>query len=105
MARSRHITAPAVSSEAGGSRVTSCEAGDGEPVVFVHGMWGASFLYRKVLQHLAARGLCGIAFDLPGFVFAERPSAFDHTWTGLGEFAAGAVDALGVGDLISSSTT
>jgi pimeloyl-ACP methyl ester carboxylesterase len=74
------------------------EAGDGEPVVFVHGMWGASFLYRKVLQHLTARGLRGIAFDLPGFGFAERPSAFDYTWTGLGEFAVGAVDALGLGD-------
>jgi hypothetical protein len=42
--------------------------------------------------------LRGIAFDLPGFGFAERPSAFDYTWTGLGVFAAGAVDALGVGD-------
>jgi haloalkane dehalogenase len=70
------------------------QAGAGEPVVFVHGMWGASFLYRKVLLALAAHNVRAVAFDLPGFGFADRPVAYDYTWTGLGSFAAAAVRTL-----------
>ena len=60
--------------------------GDGEPVVCIHGMLGSSFGYRKVLHELAARGLRGIAWDLPGFGLAERPPRHDYSWTGLGQF-------------------
>ena len=56
----------------------------------------SSFLYRKVLRELAARAVRGIAFDLPGLGLADRPAAFDYTWTGLGRFCAAAVDALGL---------
>jgi pimeloyl-ACP methyl ester carboxylesterase len=69
----------------------------GEPVVCLHGVPASCFLYRKVLRELAARGLHGIAFDLPGLGLADRPAAFDYTWTGLGRFCAAAVDALGLG--------
>jgi hypothetical protein len=55
------------------------ESGPGEPVLFVHGMWGASFLYRKVLRELARRGVRGVVFDPPGFGFAQRPAQFDYT--------------------------
>jgi pimeloyl-ACP methyl ester carboxylesterase len=72
------------------------EQGDGEPVVCMHGVPASSFLYRKVIAELAARGLRGIAFDLPGLGLAERPERFDYSWTGLGRFAAAAVDALGL---------
>jgi haloalkane dehalogenase len=74
------------------------EQGDGAPVVLLHGASTSSFMYRKVLALLAARGLRGIAFDLPGQGLAERPadSAFDYTWTGLGAFARRAIDALGI---------
>src|SRR5947208_12362392 len=60
-------------------------------------MIGTSFLYRKLLAELAARGLRGIAFDLPGFGLAERPAEFDYSWTGFGRFCVVAVDALGLG--------
>jgi pimeloyl-ACP methyl ester carboxylesterase len=69
----------------------------GEPVVCLHGVPASCFLYRKVLRELAARGLRGIAFDLPGLGLADRPATFDYTWTGLGRFCAAAVDALGLG--------
>jgi pimeloyl-ACP methyl ester carboxylesterase len=59
-------------------------------------MWGSSFLYRKVIRELAGRGLRGVAFDLPGFGFAERPREYDYSWSGLGRFAVAAVDALGL---------
>ena len=70
--------------------------GDGPPVVCVHGMWGSSFLYRKVLRELAKRGLRGIAWDLPGFGLAERPVDYDYSWSGLGRFSVAAVDELGL---------
>ncbi|MBA2764475.1 MAG: alpha/beta fold hydrolase [Thermoleophilaceae bacterium] len=81
---------------AGGVRSFVLDQGDGEPVVCVHGVPASSFLYRKVVPELAARGLRGVAFDLPGLGLAGRPEDYDYTWTGLGKFAIAAVDALGL---------
>ncbi len=81
---------------AGGVRSFVREAGDGDAVVCVHGVPSSSFLYRKVLDELAARGRRGVAFDLPGLGLAARPDDFDYTWTGLGRFAGAAVEALGL---------
>ena len=64
------------------------EQGDGQVVVCMHGVPVSSFLYRKVLAELAARGLRGVAWDLPGLGLAERPDDFDYSWTGLGASAA-----------------
>ena len=79
-----------------GTRSFVRERGAGEVVVCLHGVPASYFLYRKVLRELAARGLRGIAFDLPGLGLADRPATFDYTWTGLGRFRAAAVDALGL---------
>jgi haloalkane dehalogenase len=79
---------------AAGVRSFVREEGRGAPVVCSHGMWGSSFLYRKLIRELAGRDLRGIAWDLPGFGLAERPPDYDYSWTGLGRFAAAAVDAL-----------
>lgn len=81
---------------AGGTTSFVAERGSGEPVVCMHGVPASAFLYRKVLDEIAARGLRGIAFDLPGLGLADRPADFDYTWTGLGRFASAAVDALGL---------
>lgn len=79
---------------AAGVRSFVREQGSGPVVLCMHGMWGSSFLYRKVIEHLAAGGMRGVAFDLPGFGLAERPRDFDYSWSGLGRFAIAAVDAL-----------
>lgn len=79
---------------AGGTTSFVAERGAGEPVLCLHGVPASAFLYRKVLDELAARGLRGIAFDLPGLGLADRPADFDYTWTGLGRFCVAAVDAL-----------
>lgn len=81
---------------ASGVRSFVYEVGEGEPVLLMHGVPASSFLYRKVADALAERGLRAIAFDLPGLGFAERPADFDYSWTGLGRFASAAVDALGL---------
>jgi pimeloyl-ACP methyl ester carboxylesterase len=82
--------------EAGSVQSFAREEGEGERVVLMHGVPVSSFLYRKVLPLLAKRGLRGVAFDLPGMGLAEKPSAFDYTWTGLGCWTGEAIDALGI---------
>jgi pimeloyl-ACP methyl ester carboxylesterase len=82
--------------EAGGIESFVRERGDGEPVLCIHGVPASCFLYRKVIAELAARGLRGVAFDLPGLGLADRPADYDYTWTGLGRFCVAAVDALGL---------
>jgi pimeloyl-ACP methyl ester carboxylesterase len=72
------------------------DQGDGDPVVLVHGVPVSSFVYRRVVPELAARGLRGIAFDLPGLGLAERPDGFDYSWSGLARWTESAIDALGV---------
>jgi pimeloyl-ACP methyl ester carboxylesterase len=79
---------------AGGVRSFVREEGTGAAVLCMHGMWGSSFLYRKVIHELAKRDLRGIAFDLPGFGLAERPGEYDYSWSGLGRFAIAAARAL-----------
>ena len=59
--------------QAAGVRSFVRDQGEGPAVLCIHGMIGSSFLYRKVLAELAARGLRGVAFDLPGFGLAARP--------------------------------
>ncbi len=70
--------------------------GDGEPVVLMHGLPASSFLYRKVIPALAARGYRALSFDLPGLGLADRPADFDYRISGLGSFAAEATKALGL---------
>jgi haloalkane dehalogenase len=82
--------------DAGGIRSFVREEGEGEAVVCLHGVPSSCFLYRKLIGELAGRGLRGLAFDLPGLGLADRPPWFDYSWTGLGRFAAAAVDALGL---------
>ncbi|MEN8375519.1 MAG: alpha/beta hydrolase [Gemmatimonadota bacterium] len=73
------------------------EEGSGPPVVCLHGVPTSSYLYRKVVPELAARGLRGIAFDFPGMGLADRPGGdFDYSWTGLGRWTLAALDALGL---------
>ena len=79
---------------AAGVRSFVREAGSGPSVLCMHGMWGSSFLYRKVIRQLADRGMRGIAFDLPGFGLAARPKDYDYSWSGLGRFAVAAVKEL-----------
>ncbi|ORJ52562.1 alpha/beta fold hydrolase [Mycobacterium simiae] len=68
----------------------------GEAVLCVHGVPASAYLYRKVVPALAARGMRGIAVDLPGLGFAGRPADADYSWTGLGRWLGSAIDVLGL---------
>lgn len=82
--------------EAGSVRSFVREEGDGDAVVLMHGVPVSSFLYRRLLPELAAAGLRGVAFDLPGLGLAQRPAQFDYRWSGLSRWTAAAMDALGI---------
>lgn len=82
--------------DVGGAHTFVWSAGEGAPVVCIHGVPVSAFLWRKVLPAIAARGMRGVAFDLPGMCLAARPADFDYSWTGLGRFALETVDALGL---------
>lgn len=77
-----------------GVRTFVRDTGEGDPVVLLHGVPASSFLYRKVSTELALRGHRAVAFDLPGFGLADRPTYFDYTMPGLGAWCAEAVRAL-----------
>jgi pimeloyl-ACP methyl ester carboxylesterase len=82
--------------EAGGVRSFVREQGEGPDVVLLHGVPASSFLYRKVLPELADQGAHPIAFDFPGLGLADRPEAFDYSWSGLARWLGEAIDALGL---------
>jgi len=82
--------------EAAGVKSFVREQGEGAPVVLLHGVPTSSFLYRRVLPELAGRGLRGVAFDFPGLGLAERPEAFDYSWSGLASWTGAAIEALGI---------
>lgn len=70
--------------------------GAGAPVLLLHGVPVSSWVWRNVLPELAARGLEGIAPDLPGTGLSGRPIDFDYSWTGLGAHVTAVVDALAI---------
>ena len=72
--------------------------GDGPPVVLLHGVPTSAYLYRKVLPELANRGFEGVALDIQGLGFSDRPADFDYTWTGLSDWLERAIDAAGIGE-------
>jgi haloalkane dehalogenase len=82
--------------EAGGVRSFVRDEGSGPAVVLLHGVPSNSFLYRKLIPLLAAKGLHALAFDYPGLGLADRPEDFDYTWSGLARFTGEALEALGV---------
>lgn len=74
------------------------DVGEGEPLVFLHGVMVNGNLWRKVVPGLATRYRC-IVPDLPlgGHAVPMNPDA-DLSPTGLARLVAGFLDALGVGE-------
>jgi haloalkane dehalogenase len=57
-----------------GLRLAHIDEGEGRPVVLFHGEPSWSFLYRKVMHELLAKGFRVIAPDLPGFGRSDKPT-------------------------------
>lgn len=64
-----------------GAKIHYVESGEGNPIVFLHGIPTSSYLWRNIIPHLSSLGRC-IAPDLIGFGKSDKPdieyTAFDH---------------------------
>ncbi|WP_066908670.1 alpha/beta fold hydrolase [Millisia brevis] len=48
------------------------QAGDGPPVILLHGMFDTAETWRALVRELAARGRRAVAVDLPGYGWTDR---------------------------------
>jgi len=78
---SEKISYPSKYVEIYGSKMHFVEAGEGDAILFLHGIPTSSYLWRNVIPHLATLGRC-IAPDLIGFGQSDKPNidytVFDH---------------------------
>ena len=68
-------------------------AGSGPPAVFVHGHPTHSEDWLPFLERLDGPG---IALDLPGWGYSERPAGFDYSMDGLARFVGRALEHLDI---------
>lgn len=80
-----------------GSRMHYVEAGEGDPIVFLHGNPTSSYLWRRIIPHLLPHGRC-IAVDLIGMGKSDKPDIgyrfFDHY-----RYVETFLDSLGLRDI------
>src|SRR5688572_7072818 len=89
--------AAASSVEVRGLRVAYRAAGEGPPVVLLHGWPTSSYLWRGVIPALAGAGRRVIAPDLPGFGASEKPPDAPYTIGFQAEVLDAFLGAVGVG--------
>ena len=75
------LTYPSKYVEVYGSKMHFVEAGEGDPILLLHGIPMSSYVWRNVIPHLSPLGRC-IAPDLIGFGQSDKPdidySVLDH---------------------------
>ncbi|MEA2646417.1 MAG: hypothetical protein QOE92_1500 [Chloroflexota bacterium] len=81
----------------GGTEVAYVDAGEGTPVLLLHGFPDSSFLWRHQVAALSAAGFRAIAPDLRGFGESARPEGVDSYRIGeILDDLRGLLDHLGV---------
>jgi pimeloyl-ACP methyl ester carboxylesterase len=72
------------------------QAGQGEPVILLHGFGASTYAWRKVLPGLAA-SFRAIAVDFNGFGYTQRPKDFEsYTREGQADLVLRVMDELGI---------
>src|SRR3990167_2134897 len=56
-----------------GSKIHYLESGEGDPILFLHGIPTSSYSWRNIIPHLSSLGTC-IAPDLIGFGKSDKPN-------------------------------
>ncbi|WDD30114.1 haloalkane dehalogenase (plasmid) [Nostoc sp. UHCC 0926] len=77
-----------------GSRMHYVEAGEGNPILFLHGNPTSSYLWRNVMPYLENQGHV-IAVDSIGFGLSDKPDS-DYTFVDYARYIEGFIDALGL---------
>lgn len=80
--------------EVNGSNMAYVEAGDGDPILFLHGNPTSKFLWRNIMPWLEAQGRV-IAPDLIGFGESDKPD-IGYTMAEHSEYVDGFIEALGL---------
>lgn len=81
-----------------GFNIHYAEAGTGEPVVLLHGLWGGTNEWLPVAEKLS-RSHRVIAMDFIGFHGSDKPEASYHNAL-LSQFLVGFLDSLGIENAI-----
>lgn len=87
--------APGSFLDIGGRRIHYVQAGQGDPVVLIHGWNGSTFDLRYAISELAQRYRV-IAIDLLGYGYSARPADGDYSVAGHGELVRNVMDRLGI---------
>lgn len=87
--------APGSFLEVDGVRIHYVEAGQGDPVVLVHGLNASTYSFRYIIPELAQRFRV-VALDLKGFGHSERPTKSDYSLSTQADVVAGAMTQLGI---------
>jgi len=80
-----------------GSRMHYVEAGEGEPVLFLHGNPTSCYLWRNIIPHVAPLGRC-IAPDLIGMGRSARPD-IAYRFADHFRYVEAFIEALGLADV------
>ncbi|MFA9472411.1 MAG: alpha/beta fold hydrolase [Deltaproteobacteria bacterium] len=78
-------------------RIHYLEAGEGEPILLLHGFPTSSHLWRNVMPELAKTHRA-IAIDLPGYGLSDKPLDVKYNFTFFEHILEGFCDALGIDD-------
>jgi pimeloyl-ACP methyl ester carboxylesterase len=75
-----------------GLNIRVLAAGNGMPVVLIHGFMGMAYDWRFNIQELG-KHFSIYALDLPGFGYSDKPLTFDYTSNGYAEFIVSFLNA------------
>jgi pimeloyl-ACP methyl ester carboxylesterase len=78
-------------------RIHYLEAGEGEPILLIHGFPTSSHLWRNVIPELAKTHRA-IAIDLPGYGLSDKPLDVKYDFAFFEEVLEGFLDALDIHD-------
>jgi len=91
---------PVIVSVARAESLWVAEAGPGEPVVLIPGLFGAGYGYRKVVPLLVASGYRAIVIEPLGVGRSGRPARADYSLTAQADRIGAALDSLAVSGAI-----
>ncbi|MEN8113165.1 MAG: haloalkane dehalogenase [Actinomycetota bacterium] len=83
-----------------GSTMAYVEAGEGDPIVFLHGNPTSSYLWRNVIPHVSDIGRC-IAPDLIGMGGSDKVEGLEYRFVDHRRYLDAFLDAVGVVDRVT----
>jgi len=73
------------------------EAGEGEPLLLIHGFLSYGYTWKDNIPALAAAGYHVIAPDLPGYGFSDKPSGIEYNYKTFSDTMKQLLDAKKIG--------